>query len=350
MAALATALHSNSSPNGRFGVLARRWAFSQAWPRPRFSSHDRSRQARLDRPPRRLRRVGLDVLRDQDRGRDDPAAPRRRVAVPRGGAPPGGAARLAWHVVAGHARRARGERDRRRAPARARRRAGARRGDAHRLEHRGDDRRNGPAADHRTAPDRAGEPCASDAPQHARRPRRPPARRRTRPRRGIDCARTRRDDLRHDLLVDGLVPVEAPRAPARSVRRDRLGDGTRRHLPDGRRARVRRVRRPRLGHVRARLGSRLGLPRDHGIGRRLLGVRVAPEGRADLARRHAPVREPAGRDRARDGVPRRAAEPVGTRRSRTRDRAVYVAIRAEFPRKTRPASVVPRGTPADQTV
>ena len=30
--------------------------------------------------------------------------------------------------------------------------------------------------------------------------------------------------------------------------------------------------------------------------------------------------------------------------------AVYVAIRAEFPRKTRPASVVPRGTPADQTV
>jgi len=30
--------------------------------------------------------------------------------------------------------------------------------------------------------------------------------------------------------------------------------------------------------------------------------------------------------------------------------AVYVAIRAEFPRKTRPASAVPRGTPADQTV
>ena len=29
--------------------------------------------------------------------------------------------------------------------------------------------------------------------------------------------------------------------------------------------------------------------------------------------------------------------------------AVYVALRAEFPRKTRPASVVPRGTPADQT-
>ncbi len=29
--------------------------------------------------------------------------------------------------------------------------------------------------------------------------------------------------------------------------------------------------------------------------------------------------------------------------------AVYVAIRAEFPRKTRPASVVPRGTPADRT-
>ena len=29
--------------------------------------------------------------------------------------------------------------------------------------------------------------------------------------------------------------------------------------------------------------------------------------------------------------------------------AVYVAIRAEFPRRTRPASVVPRGTPADQT-
>jgi drug/metabolite transporter (DMT)-like permease len=29
--------------------------------------------------------------------------------------------------------------------------------------------------------------------------------------------------------------------------------------------------------------------------------------------------------------------------------AVYVAIRAEFPRKTRPASVAPRGTPADQT-
>ena len=30
--------------------------------------------------------------------------------------------------------------------------------------------------------------------------------------------------------------------------------------------------------------------------------------------------------------------------------AVYIAIRAEFPRRTRPASVVPRGTPADQTV
>ncbi len=29
--------------------------------------------------------------------------------------------------------------------------------------------------------------------------------------------------------------------------------------------------------------------------------------------------------------------------------AVYVAIRAEFPRKTRPASVAPRGTPANQT-
>ena len=29
--------------------------------------------------------------------------------------------------------------------------------------------------------------------------------------------------------------------------------------------------------------------------------------------------------------------------------AVYVAIRAEFPRKTRPATGVPRGTPADQT-
>jgi drug/metabolite transporter (DMT)-like permease len=29
--------------------------------------------------------------------------------------------------------------------------------------------------------------------------------------------------------------------------------------------------------------------------------------------------------------------------------AVYVAIRAEFPRKTRPATAVPRGTPADQT-
>ncbi len=194
------------------------------------------------------------------------------------------------------------------------------------------------------------EPCASHAPQHARRPRRPPARRRTRPRRGIDCARTRGDDLRHDLLVDGLVPVEAPRAPARSVRRDRLGDGARRLLPDGRRARVRRVRRPRLGDVRARLGSRLGLPRDHGLGRGLLGVRVAPEGRADLARRHAPVREPAGRDRARDGVPRRAAEPVGTRRRRTRDRCGLRRDPREFPRKTRPASVVPRGTPADQTV
>ena len=29
--------------------------------------------------------------------------------------------------------------------------------------------------------------------------------------------------------------------------------------------------------------------------------------------------------------------------------AVYVAIRAEFPRKTRPANVAPRGTPANQT-
>ena len=65
--------------------------------------------------------------------------------------------------------------------------------------------------------------------------------------------------------------------------------------------------RPRLGHVRARLGSRLGVPRGHGIGRGLLRVRVAPEGRADLARRDAPVREPAGRDRTGDGVPRRAA-------------------------------------------
>ena len=73
-------------------------------------------------------------------------------------------------------------------------------------------------------------------------------------------------------------------------------------------------------HVCARLGSRLGVPRDHGLGRRLLGVRVAPQGRADLTRRHAPVREPAGRDRTRDGVPRRAPEPMGTRGIGARDR------------------------------
>ena len=29
--------------------------------------------------------------------------------------------------------------------------------------------------------------------------------------------------------------------------------------------------------------------------------------------------------------------------------AVYVAIRAEFPKKKRPATVAPRGTPASQT-
>ena len=40
-------------------------------------------------------------------------------------------------------------------------------------------------------------------------------------------------------------------------------------------------------HVRARLGSRLGVPRDHGIGRGLLGVRVAPEG---LRRSHSSSR------------------------------------------------------------
>ena len=198
-------------------------------PRPRFLSHDRIRQARLGRPRGRLRRLGLDVLRDQGRGRDDSTAPRCGVAIPRGGAPPRCAPRLAWNVVAGHARRVRGERGRRRTPSRARRGAGARCGDAHRLEHRGDDRRNGAAADHRPASDRRREPSARDSPQHARGSRGPSARRRTGPRRGVDCARARRDDLRHDRMVDRLVPVEAPRAPARSIRRDRLGDGTRRH-------------------------------------------------------------------------------------------------------------------------
>ena len=66
---------------------------------------------------------------------------------------------------------------------------------------------------------------ARHAPQHARRPRRPPAGRRARARRGIDCARARGDGLLDDRVVDGLVPVEAPRVASRPVRRDRVGDG-----------------------------------------------------------------------------------------------------------------------------
>ena len=73
-------------------------------------------------------------------------------------------------------------------------------------------------------------------------------------------------------------------------------------------------------HLRARLGARLGVPRRHGLARRLHGVCVAAPGRADLARRHAPVREPAGRDRPGHGVPRRAAVPVGARRRGAGDR------------------------------
>ena len=52
-------------------------------------------------------------------------------------------------------------------------------------------------------------------------------------------------------------------------------------------------------------------------------------------------------------VPRRAAEPVGARRRGAGDRCgLRRDPRAEFPRKARrrPASAVPRGTPAGQTV
>ena len=151
-------------------------------------------------------------------------------------------------------------------------------------------------------------------------PRRSPARRRSRSRRRVDRARPRCDDQRVDLVDDGLVPLESHPTATRSVRRNRLGDGDRRRVPHARRARVRRVRRARLEHVRSRLRSRMGLPRRDGLTHRLLGLRVAPPCRADLARRHAPVRQPAGRDRARHGVPRRAAEPVGARGLRARDR------------------------------
>ena len=108
----------------------------------------------------------------------------------------------------------------RRTPARPRRRARARRGDADRLERRGDDRRNGSAADHRDAACSRRKSCSSDAPEHACRSPRTRARRRARSRRQLDCGRPRRDGQRDDVLVDGVVPLEATLAPARPLRRD----------------------------------------------------------------------------------------------------------------------------------
>ena len=113
-------------------------------------------------------------------------------------APACGDPRVARDVAAHHARGARRERDRRRPSARTRRRAGSRRGDEDRFERCRDHRRDGSAADHRHAAARRREPCTRDAPEHARRARRPRARRRTRPRGGLDRARTCRDDLRDD--------------------------------------------------------------------------------------------------------------------------------------------------------
>ena len=76
----------------------------------------------------------------------------------------------------------------------------------------------------------------------------------------------------------------------------------------------------RLRNLRSPLRARVGLPRRHGIAGRLHRLRMAAARRSDLARRDAPVREPARRDRARNGLSRRAPEPVGPWRLGSRHR------------------------------
>ena len=264
--------------------------------------------------------MGLDVPRDQGRGRNNPAAARRRLALPRCLSTAGCDPRVARHVDPSYAPRARRKRDRGRVAPGPRCRAGSRRGDEDRLERRGDDRGNGPATDHRASSPRRREPRARDATQHAHRAVRPPPRRRARSGRGLHRTRPGSDDQRIDVMDAGVVPVEAALTPKRSVRRIGLRDGLRRHLPHARCRGVRGVRRRELRDLRARLGAGVGLPRRDGLGRRILRLRMAAARRSDLARRHAPVREPARRDRARDGVPRRAAKPVDACRLGARDR------------------------------
>ena len=284
-------------------------------PQPRWLLHDRARQARLDRPRRRLRRVGLDVLRDQDRGRDDPAAPRGRA---RASSSRRCCSRRSWPGAArrsGSRARARRERDRGRPAARARRR---------RLVHVAETR-----IDSSVAAMIAGTVplqiivlrlLAGENPARATR---------LSTLAGLVRARSsssRRGSAAGSTALGLAVMISAtmswtlgsflskrlplPANPFVATVWEMAFGGA--FLLVGALA-VRGVRPARLRHVRPRLAPRVGLPRRHGLARRLLRVRVAPARRADLARRDAPVREPARRDRARHGVPRRAAEPVDAR-------------------------------------
>ena len=138
--------------------------------------------------------------------------------------------------------------------------------------------------------------------------------------RRLDRGRARADARRARLVVDGLVRLEPALAPAptRSSRpstrcsavapcsscaASSLGEGG-------------DLDRRRL----ACLARRLALPRRRGLADRVHGVRVAPPQRADLAGRHAPVRQPARRDRARRGAPRRDARRDDAGRRADRDR------------------------------
>ena len=87
------------------------------------------------------------------------------------------------------------------------------------------------------------------------------------------------------------------------------------------------ARRGRPGRLQPRVRRRVALPRRLRLARRVHRVRVAAPERADLEGRHASVRQPGRRDRARRAPARRAADAVGRGR-RGPDRRLGVRGRA----------------------